>query len=345
MKATSVLIVKASIAILFYNKTIWQVLLLSERFPTQFATTNKQITKLLHDIVLSCPFYADCKHSLSPLWEKAEKGSLQTATTSAVAEATVKNRESHKRKAVNEQSSLKTKVARDRWKKAISKSLEESEIEVDKRGSAFALQNPSNRQVWRPKQQPRLADLVASLSSQKKQKQVRSTSPPLSPAASKISLQSRQQMLQSRVQDRVHTTKAFFEEEILEKEKSIVSTAPNKPLSMFKKASRRVLADVQRTKRHSQGTMDLADVAFLYLAKMRAEYQNDAESQATNGIPAHQDSHMEIRKRISAQLANVSSRRKAEEAPRTIPLERWCKIVRENRVNTRRERTFLETEV
>ena len=282
------------------------------------------------------------KLSLPILWEKAEEGALQAMTVNATAKASAGNDESKiiKEEEGRETCTSRSSKARDRWKKAISKSLDESEIadDIEKRkGSASAIgTNSSSRQVWRPKQQPRLADLVASLSSQKKQRQTHNTSPPLSPTASKISLQSRQQMLQSRVQDRVHTTKAFFEEEILEKERNITS----KPLSMFKEASKRVLADVQRTRKQSRGSMDFADVVSLYLAKMRAEGEFEKTPQATNGVStAHRGSHMELRKRASAQSAAGK-----EEKPGTIPLDRWCKIVRKNKSQIRAKAT-LETEV
>ena len=107
-------------------------------------------------------------------------------------------------------------------------------------------------------------------------------------------------MLQSRVQDRVHTTKTFFEDEILGKERDIAS----KPLSMFKEASKRVLADVHKNRMQTQGSMDLADVVSLYLAKMRAEHENDSKSQAKNGVSTRRGSHVELRKR---PLCAVSS--------------------------------------
>lgn len=298
--------------------------------------------------LLSCIRLTDSeegKRSLPTLWEKAEEGLLQATT---IAEKPSENGESQGKTTKKEPSekhfSGSSKV-RDKWKRAVNLSLEESESahEADKRkGSANASigVNLSGRQVWRPKQQPRLADLVASLSSQKKQRQARCTSPPLSPT--KISLQSRQQMLQSRVQDRVHTTQTFFEEGILENKGSITS----KPLSKFKEASKRVLADVQRNRTQSQGSVDLADVVSQYLAKMRAErdIQNDTKSsQAANGVSTHRGSHMEFHKRLSAQSA--SDKREPEDKPGTIPLDRWCKIVRKNKVSQIRARTAMETEV
>ena len=298
--------------------------------------------------ILLCMLISDSeerKFSLPILWEKAEEGALQAMTMNATAKESAENDESKiiKEEEGRESSPSRSSKARDRWKKAFNKSLEESEIadDVEKRkGSASASigMNSSSRQVWRPKQQPRLADLVASLSSQKKQRQTRCTSPPLSPTASKISLQSRQQMLQSRVQDRVHTTKAFFEEEILEKERIITS----KPLSKFKEASKRVLADVQRTRKQSRGSMDLADVVSLYLAKMRAEGEFENNTKVTNGIStAHRGSHMELRKRVSTQSA---AGKEGDDKPGTIPLDRWCKIVRKNKSQIR-VRATLETEV
>jgi hypothetical protein len=148
-------------------------------------------------------------------------------------------------------------------------------------------------------------------------------------------------MLQSRIQDRVHTTKAFFEDEILEKERKIAS----KPLSMFKDASKRVLADVKRNRNHSQGSItDLADVVSLYLAKMRAEGNNTKSPQATNEIStARRGSQMELRKRLSTQSAAIN--KEGEDKPGTIPLERWCKIVRENKNQIRAKACALETEV
>ena len=292
----------------------------------------------------------ECERSLPVLWEKAEEGSLQATITNTMAEKPTEDGESQG-KTMEEKRSEKCpsgpSKARDRWKKAVNMSMEESEAahKVDNRKgsvSASICMNPSGRQVWRPKQQPRLADLVASLSLQKKQGQSRCTSPPISPTASKISLQSRQQMLHSRVQDRVHTTQVFFEEEILEKGGTITS----KPLSKFKEASKRVLADVQRNRKQNRGSMDLADVVSLYLAKMRAEHeiQNDTNpSQATNGVSARRDSHMELRKRLLAQSA--AGKGDSEDKPGTIPLDRWCKIVRENKVNQIRVRTAMETEV
>lgn len=271
---------------------------------------------------------------MSTQWEKAEEGSLQAVTMNAMAEKSEEKGTESK----EGEDPLRSSKARDRWKKAFKMSIDEAETadDVQKRKDSSTGVNPSGRQVWRPKQQPRLADLVASLSSQKKQGQTRCTSPPLSPAASKISLQSRQQMLLSRVQGRVHTTKAFFEEEILEKERS----SGSKPLSMFKEASKRVLADVKRNRKQSQGSMDMADVASLYLAKMRAEGEYEKKtSQATNGISTKgQHSQMELRKRLSAQSAAA----KGEDKP--ISLERWCKIVRENKGQIK-ARASLETEV
>ena len=152
-------------------------------------------------------------------------------------------------------------------------------------------------------------------------------------------------MLQSRVQDRVHTTKAFFEDDILDKERNIASK-PSKPLSRFKDASKRVLADVKRNRNHGQGSPDVADVLSLYLAKMRAESNNTKSPQATqfNEIStAHRGSQMELRKRLSAQSSAAS--RHGEEKPGTIPLERWCKIVRENKSQIRAKMHTLETEV
>ena len=290
------------------------------------------------------------KLSLPTLWEKAEKGVLQATTTSTMAKESAENSEnrSKEEEECSEKSPSRSSKARERWKKAITMSLDEPETadDVKKRkdsASASMGMNPSGRQVWRPKQQPRLADLVASLSSQKKQGQTRGTSPPLSPI-SKISLQSRQQMLQSRVQDRVHTTKAFFEDDILDKERNIASK-PSKPLSRFKDASKRVLADVKRNRNHGQGIPDVADMLSLYLAKMRAESNNTKSPQATqfNEISTahHQGSQMELRKRLSAQSSAVSK----EEKPGTIPLERWCKIVRENKSQIRAKAHTLETEV
>ena len=290
--------------------------------------------------------YSDSERKLSlpTLWEKAEETSLQTTTTNATVKKLAEKAES---KMIKEEeggeSDTRSGKARDRWRKAFHKSLDEPEAGDDagkRKGSASASMgmNASGRQVWRPKQQPRLADLVASLSSQKKQGQTRGGSPPLSPTASKISLQSRQQMLQSRVQDRVHTTKAFFEEEILEKERKVTS----KSLSMFKEASKRVLADVKRNKNQSRSNVDLADVVSLYLAKMRAEGESESNTKSTNGIStAHRGSQMELRKRLSAESAASNKR---EEKPGTIPLERWCKIVRENKSQLRAKAT-LETEV
>lgn len=289
------------------------------------------------------------KLSLPTLWEKAEKGVLQATTTSAMANESAENSESRikKEEECSEKSPSRSSKARERWKKAITMSLDEPETADDikeRKDSASASMgmNPSGRQVWRPKQQPRLADLVASLSSQKKQGQTRGTSPPLSPI-SKISLQSRQQMLQSRVQDRVHTTKAFFEDDILDKERNIASK-PSKSLSRFKDASKRVLADVKRNRNNGQGSPDVADVLSLYLAKMRAESNNTKSPQATqfNEIStAHRGSQMKLRKRLSAQSSAASK----EEKPGTIPLERWCKIVRENKSQIRAKTHTLETEV
>ena len=318
-------------------------------FPTPL---QKPPSQYLQNVMLKFDhYYADseeCQHPLPTLWERAEEGTLQPMTTNAVAEAPAENGENRAillEEEGSENRPTKTSKARDRWKKALSKSLEESETaysEEERKGSATGLMNMKgeNRQVWRPKRQPRLADLVASLSSQKKQRQTRCTSPPLSPASSKISLQSRQQMLQSRVQDRVHTTKMFFEDEILGKERDIAS----KPLSMFKEASKRVLADVHKNRMQTQGSMDLADVVSLYLAKMRAEHENDSKSQAKNGVSTRRGSHMELRKRLSVQSA-ASHGREGEDKPATIPLDRWCKIVRENKVNKIRARAVVETEV
>ena len=72
-------------------------------------------------------------------------------------------------------------------------------------------------------------------------------------------------MLQSRVQDRAKTTKEFFGDEILGKEDS-------RPITMFKEASKRVLADIKRKRRQADGGYNLADVVSQYLAKMIAEH-------------------------------------------------------------------------
>ena len=79
---------------------------------------------------------------------------------------------------------------------------------------------------------------------------------------------------------------------------------------------------------------------------MRAESNNTKSPQATqfNEISTahHRGSQMELRKRLSAQSSAAS---KGEEKPGTIPLERWCKIVRENKSQIRAKAHTLETEV
>ena len=56
------------------------------------------------------------------------------------------------------------------WKQTIHKSIQHNQLEPEatvRDGSIIG----ENRHVWRPKEQPKLTDVVASLSSQKKQKQ------------------------------------------------------------------------------------------------------------------------------------------------------------------------------
>ena len=226
------------------------------------------------------------------------------------------------------------------WKKAAHKSLEDPVIEhvgrVDRAKddvTSLSKTNPlfkgEGRQVWRPKKQPRLADLVASLRSAQKQ------SPPITPTALKtMSLQSRQQMLQHRVLDRVHTTKAFFEDEI-------VRDTDNKARAMFKETSKRVLDDIRRKKKQKEGGGNLADVVSLYLEKMRAEGGTDTRSFSPHlGVPTLY-TYQNSRKRESTGIQTSSEE---DAKPGAISLEKWCKIVREKRAS-KEKGIVRETEV
>lgn len=267
------------------------------------------------------------------LYEEDEMAESVNGKETEVEENNIKREEE-----VREGESSESSKTRKLWKKAAQKSLQSDELE---------LSSMENRHVWRPSKQPRLADLVASLSSQERQKLTRSVSSQPTSTTSKVSLQSRQQMLQSRVQDRANTTKAFFEDDILDKE------AENKPIgkSLFKEASKRVIADIQRKRKQAEGGYDLPDIVSLYLAKMKTEraYVNKPAPPVpdTAGvIPKsrsvhHSSTTTNLRKRRASCF--TASYRDSSETPGTIPLELWCNFLRENKSS--RKRAAVETEV
>lgn len=196
-------------------------------------------------------------------------------------------------------------------------------------------------QVWTPRKQPRLADLVASLGNlHERQKQERGLlHPPVSPTTANPSLRSRQQMLQ----DRIQVTQAVLTEEILGDERA------KKPRMTFKEASKLITKNLQKQQREKNGCKSLSDVVTLYLAKKKAEERSKAASPVPiavggNTIPRSYQTH-----HGKARLKKRRSTRGAFDTGTlgVIPLEKWHKLVWESKtsVSTFEGGYKLETEL
>lgn len=184
--------------------------------------------------------------------------------------------------------------------------------------SLNGFEDDSYHQVWRPKKQPRLADLVSSLGKlHERQKQNgRALHPPVSHTMSNASLRSRQQMLQ----DRIQVTQAVLTDEILSEERA------NKPRISFKEASRRITMNLQKQRKDKSGCKNLSDVVSLYLAKMKTEKDGKDASpdRVTSQVPKSYQTHhgkAKLHKRRSTHGTFDSGKLGA------IPLDKWHKLV------------------
>lgn len=233
----------------------------------------------------------------------------------------------------------KTNKARGLWRTAANRTIRESREESGKEakghptglpglrnGGAYKKQpsgcsreEDNHHQVWRPKKQPRLADLVASLGKlQEKNKQDSGAKPsPLSPTTPTTSLRSRQQMLQ----DRIQVTQAVLTDEILNEERA------KKPRMSFREASKRITMNLQKQQHEREGCKTLSDVVSLYLAKMRAEGKSAAsldKETTPRGVPRTYQTHhgkASLQKRRSTRGAFNTG------TLGTIPLDKWHKLV------------------
>ena len=225
----------------------------------------------------------------------------------------------------------KTNRARGLWRTAANRTIRESNEQAtnqptslpgpnsrQKQPSGCSCEGDNYHQVWRPKKQPRLADLVASLGNlQERQKQSQGAKlPPLSPTTPTSSLRSRQQMLQ----DRIQVTQAVLTDEILSEERA------KKPKMSFKEASKRITMNLQKQQREKEGCKNLSDVVSLYLAKMRAEGNAASPDKGTKAAPVprtYQTHHgrAKLHKRRSTRGTFNGGMLGA------IPLDKWHKLV------------------
>ena len=163
--------------------------------------------------------------------------------------------------------------------------------------------------LWLPTKQPNLAELVFSLQNTSSKKDQKS---PLQWSESKLSLRSRQQLLNNRI----HVTQAVLPDEILNK-------LPRKKMT-FKDAAERVIAS-------RRNNLQVSDVVSQYLAKMKAEgVINVAASirdfggvMKSNNFPS-----MTQRRRYDAQISNVQGGKHG-----SLPLETWHTIVKQTSVS------------
>lgn len=225
----------------------------------------------------------------------------------------------------------KTNKARGLWRSAANRTIRENYEESDKQptslpqlrnGGAYQKESSgknheedNHHQVWRPKKQPRLADLVGKLQERKKQ-DGETKSSLLSPTTPTTSLRSRQQMLQ----DRIQVTRAVLTDEILSEERV------KKPRMSFREASKRITMNLQKQQREKEGCKNLSDVVSLYLAKMRTEGNAALPDKGTtkSGVPRTYQTHhgkARLHKRCSTRGAFNTGRLGA------IPLDKWHKLV------------------
>ena len=177
-----------------------------------------------------------------------------------------------------------------------------------------------------------MTDVVASHSSQKKQKQsqgiIKSTTSTnikdltsVTPANVAVSSSRSCQ-----------NYKGVFGDDILGKEGS-------RPITMFKEASKHVLADIKRKRRQADhdGGYNLADVVSQYLAKMIAEhvYGTDTAPPDPSRISVsqiHRNSKTALHRSRSTQGGQIGG-----DQPGNIPLDEWCTILREKQSYRRRQ--------
>lgn len=230
----------------------------------------------------------------------------------------------------------KTNRARGLWRTAANRTIRESQEELakhardhptslpgmsnggsyQKQPSGSSSEEDNHHQVWLPKKQPRLADLVASLGKLQEKKKQESGSP-LSPTTP-TSLRSRQQMLQ----DRIQVTRAVLTDEILNEERV------KKPRMSFREASKRITKNLQKQQKEREGCKTLSDVVSLYLTKMKAEGKTDVASPdkgaTPKGVPRTYQTHhgkAKLHKRRSTRGAFNPGTLGA------IPLDKWHKLV------------------
>ena len=204
------------------------------------------------------------------------------------------------------------------WRAAANRTIKETE----KSSSTCGDEDNSYHQVWRPKKQPRLADLVTSLGNlQEKQKVNRralALHPPVCNTLSNTSLRSRQQMLQ----DRIQVTQAVLTDEILSEERT------TKPRMSFKEASKRITMNIQKQKQEKKGKMNLSDIVTLYMAKRKAE--ETSKSASSSGVSkAYQTHHGKSRlhKRHNTRGIFDSSKLGA------IPVDKWQKLIGDSKTS------------
>ena len=221
--------------------------------------------------------------------------------------------------------------ARGLWRSAANRTIREGGEETKKvswkyaTASNVSIEEDSYHQVWRPTKQPRLADLVATLGKMKeKQKKIHE---PLhqtaSTSAANTSLRSRQQM----IQDRIKVTQEVLTDEILSEERT------KTPKMSFKEASKRITLKLQMQQQEKEGCRSLSDVVSLYLAKKKTEEfaKGASPSPGDSTVPAAESYQTHHGK---AKLHKRRSNRGIDKsALGAIPLEKWHKLVSDNKTS------------
>lgn len=210
------------------------------------------------------------------------------------------------------------------WKKVKKVQLNDSRpttlsLREDDNGSpeheTFYLHEGQMHQVWRPKKNPQLANLVTNMMKAKKQE----SRSPLLATPSKADLRSRQKTLFNRVQAtqavlKETTDEILYEEDEDEDDEDV--RAKRKSRLTLHAATKKISANLLRQKSAEKERQSISDVVSQYLAKARAE-------------PATvQD---EIQASPGGNFSTQKTVRRPAETPGAIPLKKWREIVRENK--------------
>ena len=196
------------------------------------------------------------------------------------------------------------------------------EHNMDRSGNATVCEEDNYHQVWRPKKQPHLAELVMC-SKELQERQRKSTRdgtvrPPLDRSLSSRDLFIRQQQLFDRIQATQAVLKDSTDQIVLD---SADSTAKKPPMS-FKEASRRVISDQRKRNR---GHSSFSDVVTQYLAKMESE--RDAYGASSQNPQTPTSSIRFPSWHSKPQLSKQSS---SQGVLGAIPIDEWHKLVEES---------------